>query len=114
MLRTTSTLTTELSAARCLVSIQISFDSLGFISQYYEGAGWKTEEFMAAMMGSDDFYANEIVQVKVSTLHIGRLVLVGNVGYTPGSTGTGTTLAMTGACVWRGKSPNRKEILQQG
>ena len=74
-----------------------------FIAQHYKGAGWKTEEVMEAMMGSSDFYANEMVQVKVPSLHKGRFVLVGDAGYAPGPTGTGTTLAMTGAYVLAGE-----------
>lgn len=85
-----------------------------FIAQHYKGAGWRTEEVMQAMMGSSDFYASEIVQVKVPSLHKGRLVLVGDAGYAPGPTGTGTTLAMTGAYVLAGEIGKRKGDLAAG
>ncbi|MCJ1291854.1 hypothetical protein MMC34_003401 [Xylographa carneopallida] len=74
-----------------------------YVAGYYKDAGWKAEEIMAAMMGSNDFYANEMVQVKMPSLHKGRFVLVGDAGYAPGPTGTGTTLAMTGAYVLAGE-----------
>jgi 2-polyprenyl-6-methoxyphenol hydroxylase-like FAD-dependent oxidoreductase len=74
-----------------------------FIAQHYKGAGWIAEEVMEAVMGSKDFYANEMVQVKVPSLYKGRVVLVGDAGYAPGPTGTGTTLAMTGAYVLAGE-----------
>lgn len=85
-----------------------------FVAQHYKGAGWKTEEVMAAMMGSSDFYANEMVQVKVPSLHKGRFVLVGDAGYAPGPTGTGTTLAMTGAYVLAGEVGKHKGDLAAG
>lgn len=74
-----------------------------FLAKHYQGAGWKTEAAMAAMMNARDFYAAEMVQVKVPCLHQGRIVLVGDAGYAPGPTGTGTTLAMTGAYVLAGE-----------
>ena len=85
-----------------------------FIAHHYEGAGWKVEEAMAAMMGSSDFYANEMVQVKVPRLHTERIVLVGDAGYAPAPTGTGTTLAMTGAYVLAGEIGKHKGDLAEG
>ncbi|MCJ1383699.1 hypothetical protein MMC17_006813 [Xylographa soralifera] len=85
-----------------------------FVAQHYKGVGWKTEEVMAAMMGSNDFYANEMVQVKVPSLYKGRVVLVGDAGYAPGPTGTGTTLAMTGAYVLAGEIGKHKGDLAAG
>ncbi|KAE8448986.1 hypothetical protein EG329_008574 [Mollisiaceae sp. DMI_Dod_QoI] len=85
-----------------------------FIAQQYKGAGWKTEEVMAAMIDSSDFYANEMVQVKVPSLHKGRVVLVGDAGYATGPTGTGTTLAMTGAYVLAGEVGKHKGDLAAG
>ncbi|KAI4168747.1 MAG: hypothetical protein LQ346_009034 [Caloplaca aetnensis] len=82
-----------------------------FIAQHYNGAGWRTEEAMEAMMGSKDFYATEMVSVKLPMLHKGSLVLVGDAGYAPGPTGTGTTLAMTGAYVLAGEvCKNRGDV----
>ncbi|KAL9625289.1 MAG: hypothetical protein Q9160_000691 [Pyrenula sp. 1 TL-2023] len=85
-----------------------------FVARHYEGAGWKTQEIMAAMTSSSDFYASEMVQVKVPSLHKGRFVLVGDAGYAPGPTGTGTTLAMTGAYVLAGEVAKHKGDLAAG
>lgn len=85
-----------------------------FIAQHYKGAGWKTEEIMAGMMDSRNFYASEIVQVKVPSLCKGRFVLVGDAGYAPGPTGTGTTLALTGAYVLAGEVGKHKGDLAAG
>lgn len=85
-----------------------------FVAKHYEGAGWETEAIMAAMMESNDFYANELVQVKAPSLHQGRFVLVGDAGYAPGPTGTGTTLAMTGAYILAGEIGKHKGDLAAG
>lgn len=85
-----------------------------FIAQHYKGIGWKADEAMAAMMTSNDFYANEMVQVKVPSLCKGRFVLVGDAGYAPGPTGTGTTLALTGAYVLAGEICRHRGDLTAG
>ncbi|KAL1886734.1 hypothetical protein Plec18167_000668 [Paecilomyces lecythidis] len=73
-----------------------------FIAQLYTGAGWKCDEVVKSMMGAGDFYASELVQVKVPSLYKGRFVLVGDAGYA-GSPGSGTSLAMAGAYVLAGE-----------
>jgi 2-polyprenyl-6-methoxyphenol hydroxylase-like FAD-dependent oxidoreductase len=55
------------------------------------------------MRASPDFYAGEVVQVKVRSLYKDRFVMVGDAGYAPGFAGTGTTLALTGAYVLAGE-----------
>ncbi|KAI4195523.1 MAG: hypothetical protein LQ350_007156 [Teloschistes chrysophthalmus] len=85
-----------------------------FVAQHYKGAGWKTEEVMAAMTDSSNFYASEMVQVRVPSLHKGRFVLVGDAGYAPGPTGTGTSLAMTGAYVLAGEVGKHRGDLAAG
>ena len=85
-----------------------------FIAQHYQGAGWITEDIMAAMIDSSDFYATEMVQVKVPSLYRGRFALVGDAGYAPGPTGTGTTLAMTGAYILAGEISRHKNDLAAG
>ena len=85
-----------------------------FIAQHYEGAGWKTDEIMKGMLDADDFYASEIVQVKLPSPYKGRFALVGDAGYAPGPTGTGTTLAITGAYVLAGEIGKHKGDLAAG
>lgn len=74
-----------------------------FVAKRYEGVGWKTNKVTELMMGSKDFYASEIVQVKVPELYKGRFALVGDAGYAAGPTGGGTSLAMAGAYVLAGE-----------
>ena len=85
-----------------------------FLTKRYTGAGWKTEVILKGMMESKDFYASETVQVKVPSLHKGRFVLLGDAGYAPGFTGTGTTLALAGAYVLAGEVGKHKGNLAAG
>jgi 2-polyprenyl-6-methoxyphenol hydroxylase-like FAD-dependent oxidoreductase len=85
-----------------------------FVAQHYKGAGWKTDEVMQDILESEDFYANEIVQVKVPALSKGRFVLVGDAGYAPGPTGGGTSLAIAGAYVLAGEIGKHKGDLAAG
>lgn len=73
------------------------------VKDEFGGAGWKCDEIIDKMMVSDDFYASEIVQVKVPSLYKGRFALVGDAGYAGGPTGAGTSLAMAGAYVLAGE-----------
>lgn len=59
------------------------------------------------MIEAEDFYANEIVQVKPPNLSRGRFVLVGDAGYAA-ALGSGTTLAIAGAYVLAGEVGKHK------
>ncbi|MCJ1233547.1 hypothetical protein MMC14_001505 [Varicellaria rhodocarpa] len=85
-----------------------------FVAQHYKGAGWRTDEVMKGMMESGDFYASETVEVKTPSLYKGRFVLVGDAGYAPSFTGTGTTLAITGAYVLAGEICRHRGYLAAG
>lgn len=74
-----------------------------FLAEHYRGAGWVSDEAIEHMLRSDDFYASEIVQVKPPRFYNGRIALVGDAGYAPGPTGTGTSLALAGAYVLAGE-----------
>ena len=74
-----------------------------YVASRYEGTGWRTPEILTGMLSAKDFYASEVVQVKLPTLHKGRFVLVGDAGYAPGPTGGGTTLALAGAYILAGE-----------
>ena len=90
-------------------------DSLkAYIASQFEGAGWKADEILKGMMTSNDFYASEIVQVKVPAMSKGRFVLVGDAGYAPGFTGAGTSLAIAGAYLLAGEVGRCKGDLKAG
>lgn len=85
-----------------------------YLDQHYRGMGWITDALLDDMMESDDFYASEAVQVKLPKLYKGRFVVVGDAGYAPGPTGTGTSLAMTGAYILAGELASHKGDLAAG
>jgi len=85
-----------------------------FVAQQFQGAGWKCDEVVQGMMEADDFYGSEWVQVKTPTLHKRRFVMVGDSGYAPGPTGTGTSLALTGAYLLAGELRKHRGDLAAG
>ncbi|KAK4539864.1 hypothetical protein LTR36_010325 [Oleoguttula mirabilis] len=74
-----------------------------YVAKHFRGAGWKSDVILRGMMHSEDFYASEIVQVKIPSFYNERLVLVGDAGYAAGATGGGTSLALTGAYMLAGE-----------
>lgn len=86
----------------------------GYVARHFEGAGWKCDDVIQGMMGSDDFYASEWVQLKTPTLYKGRFVMVGDCGYAPGPTGTGTSLAIAGAYILAGEIGKHQGDLAAG
>ncbi|KAJ5639971.1 uncharacterized protein N7484_007833 [Penicillium longicatenatum] len=50
-------------------------------------------------MDVEDFYTSEWAQVKTPSLYQGQFVLVGDAGYAPNSTETGTNMTIAGAHV---------------
>ena len=74
-----------------------------YVARQFGDAGWKSDVMVKGMMDAKDFYASEIVSVKVPSLHKGRFALVGDAGYASGFTGSGTSLAIAGAYVLAGE-----------
>lgn len=74
-----------------------------FVSRHYLNAGWIANQLIEELQTAEDFYASEIVQVKVPQLFDGRFVLVGDAGYAVGPTGFGTSIALAGAYVLAGE-----------
>jgi 2-polyprenyl-6-methoxyphenol hydroxylase-like FAD-dependent oxidoreductase len=86
----------------------------GYFDRYYRGMGWITDALLDDMVDSEDFYTSEVVQVKLPQLYKGRFVVVGDAGYAPGPTGTGTSLAMTGAYILAGELSTHKGDIAAG
>ncbi|OJJ68429.1 hypothetical protein ASPBRDRAFT_132949 [Aspergillus brasiliensis CBS 101740] len=75
-----------------------------FWIQRYRGAGWQTERFVEGMRTTDNFYSQEIVQVKMERWYKGRVVLLGDAAACPAVvTGMGTTGCLVGAYVLAGE-----------
>jgi 2-polyprenyl-6-methoxyphenol hydroxylase-like FAD-dependent oxidoreductase len=85
-----------------------------YVAQCYGDVGWKTSQILRDMMDSEDFYASEIVQVKLPRLSKGQFVLVGDAGYAVGVTGGGTSLALTGAYMLAGELGKHGDDISAG
>ncbi len=68
------------------------------------GAGWRVDEFLAAMPSAADFYFDGICQVHVGQWHRDRVVLLGDAGYSGSPlAGLGTSTALVAAYVLAGE-----------
>lgn len=85
-----------------------------FVADEYQDAGWITNDLIEEMKTAEDFYASEVVQVKVPQLSKGRFVLVGDAGYAAGPTGFGTSLALTAAYILAGEIRKHSDDLRAG
>ncbi|KAI9652528.1 MAG: hypothetical protein M1831_006719 [Alyxoria varia] len=74
------------------------------IREVMAGAGWETERALQGMDQADDFYFQQVVQVKMDRWTEGRVTLLGDAGYAPSPiSGMGTCLAISGAYVLAGE-----------
>jgi 2-polyprenyl-6-methoxyphenol hydroxylase-like FAD-dependent oxidoreductase len=74
------------------------------LHERFAGMEWKTPALLAAMDTADDFYFDAYYQVKMPTWVNGRVVLLGDAGYSPSpAAGQGTNLAIVGAYVLAGE-----------
>ncbi|KAF9889904.1 synthase [Aspergillus nanangensis] len=93
-----------------------------FFARRFRGAGWLTERFLHALeMDStaeeeeeeENFYCQEVVQVRVQQWVKGRVVLLGDAAQCPSPmTGMGTTNALVGAYVLAGEINRNPEDLE--
>lgn len=75
-----------------------------FWSSRFRNAGWQTDRFLKGMQTTENFYCQEVVQVKIDTWHKGRVVLLGDAGYCPSPfSGMGTTSSFVGAYILAGE-----------
>jgi len=110
----TSTDSASFSSFRTAVQQNDNTTLKQYVANHYRNAGWITDSVLTHMLSSSDFYASEIVQVKVPSIYKGRFVLVGDAGYAPGPTGGGTTLALAGAYVLAGEIAKHKGDIDAG
>jgi Phosphoenolpyruvate synthase/pyruvate phosphate dikinase len=66
----------------------------------FADAGWEVPRLLDAADSAEDFYLDEISQIRMDAWSRGRVALVGDAAYAPGpAVGGGTTLAVVGAYV---------------
>ncbi|CAO3666874.1 unnamed protein product [Umbelopsis ramanniana] len=85
-----------------------------FLAQKFRGAGWNTDRFIEDMKTTENFYCQEIVQVRSDTWYKNRVVLLGDAGYCPSPfTGMGTTASFVGSYVLAGEINRHSDDLSQ-
>lgn len=70
------------------------------LADLFAGLGWEGPRIIEGMMASENFYSDELAQVKLGTWSKNRVVLVGDSAWSPTPfTGQGNQLAIIGAFV---------------
>lgn len=66
----------------------------------FKGIGWKASQMIEELNKAENFYFDQVCQIKMSTWNNGRVALIGDAGYAAAfPTGMGSSLAMQGATV---------------
>ena len=74
------------------------------LQELFQDADWEISRLLKGMHESDDFYMQHVGQVRLNRWSSGRVVLVGDAGYSPSPFGgMGTSLAFTGAYILAGE-----------
>ena len=88
-------------------------------AELYRGLGWETPRILEHMMKTENFYSDELVQVKLPKWSKGSVALVGDAAWAPTPfTGQGNQLAIIGAWVLaqemsRNRSPVAFEVYEK-
>lgn len=70
------------------------------VAKLFSGCGWEAQRVIDGMMKSENFYSDELNQVKIPRWSQGRVVLLGDAAWAPTPfTGQGNQLAIIGAWV---------------
>ncbi|KAI1315638.1 hypothetical protein F5Y16DRAFT_406953 [Xylariaceae sp. FL0255] len=74
------------------------------MTKFLTGAGWITDELLAALNTENDFYLERMAMVKLDRWYRGRIALAGDAAWCPtANTGMGTTSAMVGVYILAGE-----------
>lgn len=85
-----------------------------FWTQRFRDAGWQVGRFLEGMKTTDNFYCQEVVQVRTDTWHKGRVVLLGDAAHCASPiSGMGTTGSFVGAYVLAGEINRNTENLPE-
>jgi len=82
------------------------------MERLFADAGWEAKRVIEGMRTSEDFYMQEIAQVKLPRWSKGRVAVLGDAGYCPSPiSGKGTTLAIIAAYVLAGEITQHRDDL---
>lgn len=74
------------------------------LQELFQDADWEASRLLKGMHESEDFYMQHIAQVRMNRWSSGRVVVVGDAGYSPSPfSGMGTSLAFIGAYILAGE-----------
>jgi 2-polyprenyl-6-methoxyphenol hydroxylase-like FAD-dependent oxidoreductase len=75
--------------------------------ELFDDAGWETSRVLDGMDSAEDFYMQEVAQVRMESWSHGRTCLLGDAAFCPSPiSGMGTTLAIVGAYLLAGEIMN--------
>ncbi|KAK7398429.1 hypothetical protein QQX98_012180 [Neonectria punicea] len=84
------------------------------LARRYRGCGWETDRIAQGMLETDNFYFEEISQVKLQNWSHGRCVLLGDTAWCPSPlTGQGTNVAILGAYVLASKIVDHRDNVER-
>jgi len=70
------------------------------MQEYFADAGWEIERILQGMQQADDFYTQEVLQIKAPKWSKSRVVMLGDTAYCASPiSGAGTTLAVLGGYI---------------
>lgn len=85
------------------------------MAERLSGGGWVLPQIVEHMMTAPDFHFDSISQIRMDAWSRGRVVLVGDAGYSVAlASGQGTSVAMVGAYVLAGELATHKDDLANG
>ncbi|CAI7640347.1 unnamed protein product [Penicillium viridicatum] len=84
-----------------------------FWAQRFREAGWQADRFIKGMGTTDNWFCQNVVQIKTNTWHSGRVVLLGDAAHCPSPlSGMGTSSSLVGAYVLAGEIARSEELSQ--
>jgi 2-polyprenyl-6-methoxyphenol hydroxylase-like FAD-dependent oxidoreductase len=83
---------------------------LDLLERHFADLGWEVPRLLRAARSASDFYFEPMGQIRMDRWSRGRVVLLGDAGYSPSPlTGLGTSLALVGAYILAGELANAGE-----
>ncbi|KAI3140443.1 hypothetical protein CBS147326_2144 [Penicillium roqueforti] len=84
-----------------------------FWAERFRDAGWQADRFIEGMDTTENWFCQNIVQIKTDTWHSGRVVLLGDAAYCPSPlSGMGTSSGLVGAYVLAGELARSDDLSQ--
>ncbi|EKV06735.1 Monooxygenase, putative [Penicillium digitatum] len=84
-----------------------------FWAEKFRDAGWQADRFIKGMETTENWFCQNVVQIRTNTWHSGRVVLLGDAAHCPSPiSGMGTSTSLVGAYVLAGELARSKDLSQ--